>query len=127
MLEFLVVLILLIVAGVALFAVPFLRINIVSSLVLRIFRKLLPQISQTEQEALDAGTVWWEGALFSGKPDWNQLLAYPKPELTQKKKPFSMGRLNSYAPCSMNGTSPMNATICLPMSGSSSGKTAFSR
>lgn len=91
MLEFLVVLILLIVAGVALFAVPFLRINIVSSLVLRIFRKLLPQISQTEQEALDAGTVWWEGALFSGKPDWNQLLAYPKPELTPEEKAFLNG------------------------------------
>lgn len=91
MLEFLVVLILLIVAGVALFAVPFLRINIVSNLVLRIFRKLLPQISQTEQEALDAGTVWWEGALFSGKPDWNQLLAYPKPELTPEEKAFLNG------------------------------------
>ncbi|WP_396957599.1 acyl-CoA dehydrogenase [Nitrosomonas sp.] len=91
MFEFLVVLILLIVAGVALFTVPFLRINIVSSLVLKIFRKLLPQISQTEQEALDAGTVWWEGALFSGKPDWNQLLAYPKPELTPKEKAFLNG------------------------------------
>ena len=91
MFEFLVVLILLIVAGVALFTVPFLRINIVSSLVLKIFRKLLPQISQTEQEALDAGTVWWEGALFSGKPDWNQLLAYPKPELTPEEKAFLNG------------------------------------
>ncbi|MDL1865208.1 acyl-CoA dehydrogenase [Betaproteobacteria bacterium PRO5] len=91
MFEFLVVLVLLIVAGVALFTVPFLRINIVSSLVLRIFRKLLPQISQTEQEALDAGTVWWEGALFSGKPDWNQLLAYPKPELTPEEKAFLNG------------------------------------
>lgn len=91
MFEFLVVLILLIVAGVALFTVPFLRINIVSSLVLKIFRKLLPQISQTEQEALDAGTVWWEGALFSGKPDWNQLLAYPKPELMPEEKAFLNG------------------------------------
>lgn len=91
MFEFLVVLILLIVAGVALFAVPFLRINLFSSLALKIFRKLLPQISQTEQEALDAGTVWWEGALFSGKPDWNQLLAYPKPELTPEEKAFLDG------------------------------------
>ena len=35
-------------------------------------------MSQTEQEALDAGTVWWDGELFSGKPDWNKLLAYPQ-------------------------------------------------
>lgn len=73
----------------ALFTVPFLRRNIVSSLALRVFRKLLPKISQTEQEALDAGTVWWEGELFSGKPDWNKLLAYPKPTLSAEEQAFS--------------------------------------
>ncbi len=83
--------VLLIVIVVALFTVPFLRRNIVSNLFLRIFRKLLPQISQTEQEALDAGTVWWEGALFSGKPDWNTLLAYPKPVLSPEEKAFLDG------------------------------------
>lgn len=92
MLEFLFVLfILLIAVTTVLFAVPFLRRNIVSNLFLRIFRKLLPQISQTEQEALDAGTVWWESALFSGKPDWNQLLAYPRPDLTPEEKVFLDG------------------------------------
>ena len=34
---------------------------------LGLFRRILPQVSQTEQEALDAGTVWWDGELFSGK------------------------------------------------------------
>lgn len=81
----------LIVIIVALFTVPFLRRNIVSNLVLRFFRKLLPQISQTEQEALDAGTVWWEGALFSGKPDWNALHAFPKPTLSPEEKAFLDG------------------------------------
>ncbi|MXS85995.1 acyl-CoA dehydrogenase [Nitrosomonas sp. HPC101] len=76
---------------VALFTVPFLRRNIVSNLALRIFSKLLPQISQTEQEALDAGTVWWEGELFSGKPDWNKLLAYPKPVLSAEEQAFLDG------------------------------------
>lgn len=75
----------------ALFTVPFLRRNIVSSLALRAFRKLLPKISQTEQEALDAGTVWWEGELFSGKPDWNKLLAYPKPTLSAEEQAFLDG------------------------------------
>lgn len=75
----------------ALFTVPFLRRNIVSSLALRVFRKLLPKISQTEQEALDAGTVWWEGELFSGKPDWNKLLAYPKPTLSAEEQAFLDG------------------------------------
>lgn len=76
---------------VALFTVPFLRRNIVSNLALRVFRKLLPKISQTEQEALDAGSVWWEGELFSGKPDWNKLLAYPKPTLTAEEQAFLDG------------------------------------
>ena len=49
---------------------------------LGLFRRILPQVSQTEQEALEAGTVWWDGDLFSGKPDWNKLLAIPKPTLS---------------------------------------------
>jgi acyl-CoA dehydrogenase len=58
---------------------------------LKIFRGILPQVSQTEQEALDAGTVWWEGDLFSGRPNWNKLLAYPKPKLTAEEKAFLAG------------------------------------
>ncbi|UJP03552.1 MAG: acyl-CoA dehydrogenase, partial [Nitrosomonas sp.] len=72
-------------------AVPFLRRHLVSNPVLKIFRKMLPPISQTEQEALDAGTVWWEGELFSGKPDWKKLLAYPKPQLSAEEQAFLDG------------------------------------
>ena len=81
---------LLILIGVVLF-VPTLRRLIVSNTVLNVFRKMLPQISQTEQEALDAGTVWWEGDLFSGKPDWNKLLSYPKPMLSTEEEAFLAG------------------------------------
>ena len=49
---------------------------------LALFRKILPQMSSTEKEALDAGTVWWDGELFTGKPDWKKLHAYPKPVLS---------------------------------------------
>lgn len=78
------------VIGLILF-VPFLRRLIVSNQILKIFRKMLPEISQTEQEALDAGTVWWDGDLFSGKPDWNKLLAYPKPQLSAEEEAFLNG------------------------------------
>ncbi len=71
--------------------IPFLRRNLVSNFLLKIFRKILPQISQTEREALDAGTVWWEGELFSGRPDWHKLLAYPKPALSPEEKAFLDG------------------------------------
>lgn len=68
-----------------------LRRAVVSRPLLRFFRKILPQVSQTEQEALDAGTVWWDGELFSGNPDWHKLLAYPKPALSGEERAFLDG------------------------------------
>lgn len=73
------------------FLVRPLRCLVVSNPLLKIFREALPQISQTEQEALDAGTIWWDGELFSGKPDWDKLLAYPKPQLSAEEKAFLDG------------------------------------
>ena len=68
-----------------------LRRAILGTPLLALFRRILPQVSQTEQEALDAGTVWWDGDLFSGNPDWNKLLAYPKPTLTAEEQAFVDG------------------------------------
>lgn len=87
---FYVILFLVAVAGVVL-GIPVIRRWVVTGPVLKIFRKMLPQISQTEQEALDAGTVWWEGDLFSGKPDWKKMLAYPRPQLTAEEQAFLDG------------------------------------
>ena len=71
-----------------LFGISFVRRTVVSGIALRIFRKTLPQISATEQEAIDAGTVWWDGDLFSGHPDWNKLLAFPKCGLSTTEQAF---------------------------------------
>jgi acyl-CoA dehydrogenase len=68
-----------------------LRRERVSRPLLAVFRRILPQVSQTEQEALDAGTVWWEGELFSGSPDWNKLLGYPRPVLSADEQAFLDG------------------------------------
>ena len=70
------------------FGIPSLRRYLVSRFILNIFRKILPQLSQTEQEALDAGTVWWDGEIFSGQPNWDKLLALPKPTLTPTEQAF---------------------------------------
>ncbi|GMQ95278.1 MAG: acyl-CoA dehydrogenase FadE [Patescibacteria group bacterium] len=67
------------------------RQKLISAPLLRIFRKLLPPISQTEQEALDAGTVWWETDLFRGRPDWKKLHDIPNKELTEEEKDFLDG------------------------------------
>jgi len=55
------------------------------------FRRMLPEISETEQVALDAGTVGWEGELFAGRPDWNLLKKQPYLELTVEEQAFLDG------------------------------------
>jgi acyl-CoA dehydrogenase len=73
---------------IVLFGISALRRNIVSRAALKLFRKVLPQISATEQEAIDAGTVWWDGDLFGGRPDWNKLLAFPRCGLSAAEQAF---------------------------------------
>jgi len=54
-------------------------------------RGLLPSISATERAALDAGTVWVEGSLFSGRPDFRRFMAEDYPELTEEELAFIDG------------------------------------
>ena len=68
--------------------VPRLRRALVSDPLLGVFRKVMPTMSQTEREAIEAGTVWWDGELFSGNPDWNKLLSLPAPALTAEEQRF---------------------------------------
>ncbi|WP_318516746.1 acyl-CoA dehydrogenase [Photobacterium leiognathi] len=54
----------------------------------KMFKKVLPPLSDTEREAMEAGSVWWDGELFSGQPNWSTLLNYPKPKLTDEEQTF---------------------------------------
>jgi len=71
-----------------LFGVRPLRRALVSRPIFRTYKRILPQMSETERVALEAGTVWWDGELFRGNPDWNKLLAYPVPKLTAEEQAF---------------------------------------
>jgi len=53
--------------------------------------RMLPRLGDTEREALEAGTVWWDAELFRGKPDWTKLLAFPLSELTSAERAFLDG------------------------------------
>ena len=79
----------------ALVAVPLLHTGIrrsrIAAPLLNIYTRMLPTLSETEQTALDAGTVGFEGELFSGMPKWKDLLAQPKPELTPEEQAFLDG------------------------------------
>ncbi|MDE9454251.1 acyl-CoA dehydrogenase FadE [Xenorhabdus bovienii] len=67
------------------------RISLFSAPGLKAFRKVMPSMSTTEKEAIDAGTTWWEGELFRGNPDWQKLHSYPKPQLTAEEQAFIDG------------------------------------
>jgi acyl-CoA dehydrogenase len=58
---------------------------------LRFYRTVVPQLSDTEREALEAGTVWWDGELFTGLPDWGRLMALPPPKLSAEEQAFLDG------------------------------------
>lgn len=65
-----------------------LRRALISRPLFSLYKRILPQMSDTEREALEAGSVWWEGELFRGKPDWSKLMAYPQPKLTAEEQAF---------------------------------------
>src|ERR1700722_5498174 len=67
------------------------RVRFVTRPFLRSYRRLLPSMSATEREALDAGTVWWDGELFSGGPDWRKLMSAKAPALTPREQAFLDG------------------------------------
>lgn len=79
-----------IVAVSAVFVIKPIRKIFVSSVVLKLFKalKLIPRISQTERVALEAGVVWMEAELFSGKPDFNRMLQQPEAKLSVEEQRF---------------------------------------
>jgi len=70
---------------------PALRRPLLARPLLRLFKRMLPPLSETEREALEAGTVGWDGELFSGRPDWHKLLSTPAPQLTPAEQAFLDG------------------------------------
>jgi len=78
-------------AVLALLNIDAVRMHYVTRPFLRVYRRLLPSMSDTEREALEAGTVWWDGELFTGKPDWPKLLSAKAPVLSAEEQAFVDG------------------------------------
>ena len=76
------------------FSVPMFRRAVLTRPVFKAVKKILPPISATEQEAFDAGTVGWDADLFSGRPDWKNLLGIRKPTLSDEERAFLDGPTN---------------------------------
>ena len=78
-------------AGLLLLNAESLRRDFVSRRLFGAYRRMVPSMSKTEQDALEAGNVWWEGELFSGMPDWRKLNRLPAPALTAEEQAFLDG------------------------------------
>ncbi len=80
----------------ALFLIKPIRRLLVSSIIMKVMKALnfVPAISQTEREAIEAGTVWIEGELFSGRPSFDRMLKEAYPDLTAEEKAFLDGPVN---------------------------------
>ncbi len=68
-----------------------LRIKLLSRHLFKVVSKAMPVMSATEREALEAGTVSWEGDLFSGAPDFDVLLKAPTVPLSTEEQSFLEG------------------------------------
>ncbi|MFO1402704.1 MAG: acyl-CoA dehydrogenase [Steroidobacteraceae bacterium] len=68
-----------------------LRKALISRPFLKAYMRLLPTMSPTERDALEAGTVWWDGELFTGNPDWPKLLGAPPAKLSAEEQAFLDG------------------------------------
>jgi acyl-CoA dehydrogenase len=75
------------------------RHKLVMEPLLALYRKIMPGMSDTEREALEAGTVWWEAEIFSGRPDWHHLLGFPAPSLSAEEQAYLDGPTETL--CSM--------------------------
>jgi acyl-CoA dehydrogenase len=64
---------------------------LISDRIFSVFRKALPRVSDTEKEALGAGTVWWDAEIFSGRPRWKRLLKVPRPALSEEEQAYIDG------------------------------------
>lgn len=84
------------------FLIPPVRRLLVTNIVMKIMAPIMPKISETERTALDAGVVWIEADLFSGKPNFNKILQEPYPQLTAEEKAFMDGPCEKL--CSMIDT-----------------------
>jgi acyl-CoA dehydrogenase len=80
-------------ALVILFGIPPIRRVVLTANLVRVLKakNFLPAISETEQTAIEAGNVWVDGELFSGKPDFKKIMKEAYPDLSAEEHAFLDG------------------------------------
>jgi acyl-CoA dehydrogenase len=75
-------------------------------------KRILPKISETERQALRAGTLWIDGEIFHGNPDFSKIIKEPYDKLTAEEQAFLDGPTEEL--CGMVNRYQMSETRCIP-------------
>src|ERR1700752_135981 len=78
----------------AVLAVPPIRRALLTRWLMPMLAAALPRMGETERIALEAGTVWWEAELFSGRPRGRNLVGFRPRALTERERAFLDGPVN---------------------------------
>jgi len=78
---------------------PGIRRNLITAKLFSLYKRMVPSISATERDALETGSVSWDGELFTGLPNWNTLMSVAAPELSDEEQAFLDGPVETL--CSM--------------------------
>src|SRR5689334_1978740 len=105
-------LILVVVAALIVLMVPPVRRIVITPLIMRAMARALPRMGGTERIALEAGTVWWDGDLFSGRPDWKKLRDFQRKPLSARERAFLDGPVEEL--CGMVGEGKVERDGDLP-------------
>ena len=89
---------------------PSFRRDRITEPIFRWAQRVLPSLSVTEREAIEAGDVWRDADLFSGNPDWTKLLAFPKARLSPEEQAFLDGPVEEL--CRMLNEWEINWELC---------------
>src|SRR3990167_3795892 len=89
-----------------------LRTQFLSSFIFKFYQKVMPHLSSTEREALNAGSVAWEGELFSGMPNWQKMHAIPLSTLSAEERAFMDGPVEEF--CTMVRAWEMHHSMNIP-------------
>jgi acyl-CoA dehydrogenase len=73
------------------FGIPAIRRRLLSTHLMRFARSSMPRMSDSERIAIEAGTIWWDGELCSGRPDWRKLLDFEPQPLSERERAFLEG------------------------------------
>jgi acyl-CoA dehydrogenase len=109
----------LLVAAAVVFGIPSLRRALVTARLMPLIARILPSMGETERVALEAGTVGFDGELFSGRPDWQALLAFRPRPLSDREQAFLDGPVEQLCAMLDDWEISQQAT-CRPRSGRSS-------